>query len=66
MITEVSPKSSTKGNANRKAAVHIVDDRWLVFEPTTNIKHTGLIIYPGGRLDPRSYAPTAKQLSSAR
>jgi pimeloyl-ACP methyl ester carboxylesterase len=33
---------------------------WLVFEPTNVSSSTGLIFYPGGRVDYRSYAPLAR------
>jgi hypothetical protein len=36
---------------------------WLVFQPVDTPINTGLVIYPGGRVDPRSYAPAAKQLA---
>ncbi len=30
---------------------------WYVFTPTDNPPSTGLIFYPGGKVDPRAYAP---------
>ena len=41
-------------------AVEVVDVRWLVFSPTDVEPTSGLIIYPGGRVDPAAYAPLAK------
>jgi pimeloyl-ACP methyl ester carboxylesterase len=38
-------------------------DRWMVFEPTDGAHQTGLIIYPGGRVDPRAYAPAARAIA---
>jgi dienelactone hydrolase len=43
--------------------VQVTTDRWLVFSPTTRSPSTGLVIYPGGRVDPRSYAPTARAIA---
>lgn len=38
------------------------DDRY-VFEPLATAATTGLILYPGGKVDPVSYAPTARHLA---
>lgn len=43
----------------------IVDqDEWIVFSPVDNTQNTGLIFYPGGRVDPRSYAPAAYEFAA--
>jgi hypothetical protein len=39
------------------ASVQVKTDHWIVFEPTAASPTTGLIFYPGGRVDARSYAP---------
>jgi pimeloyl-ACP methyl ester carboxylesterase len=44
--------------------VTVTTDPWLVFQPTDQIPTTGLIIYPGGRVDPRAYAPTAHAIAA--
>ena len=36
---------------------------WLVFWPVDQEPTTGLILYPGGRVDPRAYAPAARALA---
>jgi hypothetical protein len=38
-------------------------DTWIVFQPLNMTKATGFIIYPGARIDPRSYAPIAYTLA---
>jgi pimeloyl-ACP methyl ester carboxylesterase len=43
--------------------VQVTTDRWLVFSPATQAPSSGLIIYPGGRVDSRSYAPTARAIA---
>lgn len=43
--------------------VRVATDKWLVFQPIDQSTETGLIIYPGGRVDPRSYAPTAAAIA---
>jgi pimeloyl-ACP methyl ester carboxylesterase len=37
---------------------------WLVFEPAGSTSATGLILYPGGRVDPRAYAPHAQAIAA--
>jgi len=37
--------------------VQITSSPWLVFMPARSKPTTGLIFYPGGRIDPRGYAP---------
>ena len=43
--------------------VMVMTDPWLIFRPTSRQPDTGLIIYPGGRVDPRSYAPPAREIA---
>lgn len=40
--------------------VQVEMERWLVFDPVGESPTTGLIFYPGGRVDYRSYAPLAR------
>lgn len=44
--------------------VSVETGRWLVFQPTGKATETGLVIYPGGRVDPRAYAPTAQSIAA--
>jgi pimeloyl-ACP methyl ester carboxylesterase len=44
--------------------VTVTTEPWLVFQPTDQIPTTGLIIYPGGRVDPRAYAPIAHSIAA--
>jgi hypothetical protein len=43
--------------------VNVATEPWLVFQPTQSTPTTGLIIYPGGRVDPRAYAPQAHEIA---
>jgi pimeloyl-ACP methyl ester carboxylesterase len=47
------------------AEVTVRAGRWLVFEPAGVPPRTGLILYPGGFVDPRAYAPAARALAAA-
>jgi dienelactone hydrolase len=44
-------------------AVRVEADSWLVFRPEGDEATTGMILYPGGRIDPRAYAPAARALA---
>jgi predicted alpha/beta-hydrolase family hydrolase len=45
------------------AAVQVTSSPWLTFTPADAQPTTGFIIYPGGRVDARSYAPTARAIA---
>ncbi|HEY0737719.1 MAG TPA: alpha/beta hydrolase [Herpetosiphonaceae bacterium] len=44
--------------------VTVQQSSWIVFQPTATTPTTGLIIYPGGRVDERAYAPAAHALAA--
>ncbi|MFZ5815052.1 MAG: alpha/beta fold hydrolase [Bacillota bacterium] len=44
-------------------AVQVETEPWLTFRPADQAPETGLILYPGGRVDPRSYAPLARLIA---
>jgi dienelactone hydrolase len=43
--------------------VIVQDAPWLVFRPAASTPTTGLVYYPGGRVDPRAYAPMARAIA---
>jgi len=45
--------------------VTVATEPWLVFTPITPTVTTGFIFYPGGRVDPRAYAPAAHAIAAA-
>jgi pimeloyl-ACP methyl ester carboxylesterase len=45
------------------STVMVQTGKWLVFTPLASQPVTGLIIYPGGRVDYRAYAPAAHQIA---
>jgi predicted alpha/beta-hydrolase family hydrolase len=45
------------------AQVQVTTSPWLTFSPNGAQPTTGFIFYPGGRVDPRSYAPAARALA---
>jgi hypothetical protein len=46
------------------SSVAIQDEPWLTFQPKNNSSKTGLLLYPGGRVDPKAYAPLAHSIAS--
>jgi hypothetical protein len=43
--------------------VSVQSGRWLVFQPAQGTPTRGLILYPGGHVDARAYAPAAHQIA---
>ena len=43
--------------------VQVTEDRWITFQPAGMQPDTGLVIYPGGPVDPRSYSPIAREIA---
>jgi poly(3-hydroxybutyrate) depolymerase len=46
------------------AQVQVETRPWLIFRPTDRQPTAGLILYPGGRVDPRAYAPAARAIAA--
>ena len=44
--------------------VSVTSSQWLVFTPSASQPSIGFIIYPGGRVDYRAYAPAAHQIAA--
>ncbi len=61
--TPSGPMPEAETAIESDASVEVVQDGWITFTPTGVTPTTGLIIYPGGRVDPRSYAPAARQIA---
>lgn len=49
---------------NSDEQVAVSTDPWLVFTPLTPTVESGFIFYPGGRVDPRAYAPAAHAIAA--
>jgi pimeloyl-ACP methyl ester carboxylesterase len=47
------------------AQIQVTTGTTIEFTPKASTPEKGIIIYPGGRVDPRSYAPTARALALA-
>ncbi len=46
------------------AQVQVETETWLVFRPRVQEPTTGFIFYPGGLVDPRAYAPMAREIAA--
>jgi len=46
------------------SAVIVSIKDWIVFQPVISNKNVGFVIYPGGRVDFRSYAPMAHRIAA--
>jgi dienelactone hydrolase len=46
------------------SAVTVTTGEWITFSPAGQAPQAGLIVYPGGHVDPRAYAPLARQIAA--
>ena len=61
--TPPAPMSEALDALLSDSQVAVSTGTWLVFQPVSSNKSTGFIIYPGGRVDYRSYAPAAHAIA---
>ena len=63
-LTPLGPEQSALDALESDATVVVaeVDGGWM-FTPQIATGDTGLVLYPGGRVDPRSYAPLARDVA---
>ena len=61
--TPLGPMPEALAALESDAAVEVTTRPWYTFQPTGESRSTGLIFYPGGRVDARSYAPPARALA---
>jgi pimeloyl-ACP methyl ester carboxylesterase len=59
-----SPMPEALAALRSDARVTVESDPWLVFRPAKAVPSTGLIFYPGGRVDHRAYAPALRALAA--
>ena len=62
--TPLGPLPEAIAALQSDAAVQVTTEPWLTFAPTGQQPTTGFIIYPGGRVDARSYAPVARAIAA--
>jgi pimeloyl-ACP methyl ester carboxylesterase len=62
--TPLGPLPEAIAALRSDAEVQVTTEPWLTFTPTDAQPTTGFIIYPGGRVDARSYAPFARAIAA--
>ena len=62
--TPLGPMPEALAALKSDAEVQVETKPWLTFRPTGTEPAAGFIIYPGGRVDPRSYAPAAREIAN--
>lgn len=62
--TPLAPTTEALTALESNRAMQVSDTNgWIVFRPTTDVLKTGFIFYPGGRVDPRAYAPQLRAIA---
>ena len=61
--TPLGPMPEALAALETDSAVRVETEPWLEFWPQNRTPNSGVILYPGGRVDPRSYAPAARALA---
>jgi pimeloyl-ACP methyl ester carboxylesterase len=61
--TPAKPMPETLSALQSDPQVTVTTGKWLVFTPVAVQPETGFIIYPGGRVDYRAYAPLARAIA---
>ena len=62
--TPARPMAEALTALQTDAKVTVETGKWLVFTSPASHPTTGFIIYPGGRVDYRAYAPAARQIAA--
>lgn len=63
LMTAAQPMPEALRALESGADVAVEQEPWLVFRPAEGQPETGLIFYPGGRVDYRAYAPFARAVA---
>jgi hypothetical protein len=62
--TPLGPMDEAVAAIESDSTVTVSTDRWLVFSPVSAEPSAGLVLYPGGRVDYRAYAPAARAVAA--
>jgi hypothetical protein len=61
--TPAAPMPEALAAMEGDSSVNVTKDGWVTFTPATGEPDTGVIFYPGGRVDYRAYAPLMRELA---
>ncbi|NIO69432.1 MAG: alpha/beta hydrolase [Anaerolineae bacterium] len=62
--TPSSPMPEALAALQSDSQVRVETKPWLIFRPVAGDPTVGQILYPGGRVDPRAYAPAARAIAA--
>jgi hypothetical protein len=63
VLDSASALPSAASSLTSDAEVTVALEPWLVFSPAKESPTTGLIFYPGGKVDPQAYAPSLRRIA---
>lgn len=63
-LATAPPDSAALAALESDAYVEVTQGEWITFTPRSTTPTTGLILYPGGFVDPRAYAPVARRIAA--
>jgi hypothetical protein len=61
--TPLGPMPEAMAALESDPQVQVEQGQWYIFRPLKSTADRGVIIYPGGRVDPRAYAPLARAIA---
>ena len=64
-VSSYSPSSTAIAYLEDSVLVDVTEDNFISFTPQNKIATTGLIIYPGAKVEPESYSPLANKIAQA-
>jgi pimeloyl-ACP methyl ester carboxylesterase len=62
--TPAAPMPQAQAALAPGSLVQVETEPWLVFQPAGEEPVAGLVLYPGGRVDPQAYAPAARAIAA--
>jgi len=61
--TAAAPMPEAISALESDSSTTVSSEPWYVFSPVDVVPETGLILYPGAKVDPRAYAPAARSIA---
>lgn len=63
--TSYEPSTQAMANLEDSTLVNVTENNFISFTPENTTATTGLIIYPGAKVEPEAYAPLANKIAQA-
>lgn len=64
-VTSYEPSTQAMANLEDSTLVDVTDNNIISFAPENTTTTTGLIIYPGAKVEPEAYSPLANKIAQA-